>query len=150
MWNRSLYISLLLPYWVQMFSVFLLSFQRALAAVVIVAMSSIVMTVVSSQSTPLADQNDNVGMRFFPGSYPGVYVGPYASPYPGGYFAGFPGQPYPRIVGPQLGYPVGGYPVGSGYPVGPGYPVGGYPIGPRPVYPGMPVFYNNRNSGGTQ
>lgn len=103
-----------------------------------IAVSSAMVTVVSPQSTPLAEQNDRVGMRFFPGSYPGVYVGPYASPYPGGYFAGLPAQPYP-----PLGYPVGGYPVG------PRYPIGGYPVGPGQMYPGMPVFYNNRNSGGS-
>jgi hypothetical protein len=119
----------------------LFSFQRAFVAVVSVAIFSIMMTTVSAQSTPFADQNNEVGLRFFPGSYPGVYVGPYANPYPGGYFSGFPGQPYPGMAGPPLGYPV------RGYPVAPGYPVGGYPVGQRPVYPGMPVFYNNGNSG---
>lgn len=101
-----------------------------------VAVFSILVTFVASQS-----RQNEVGMRFLPGSYPGVYAGPYPFPYPGGYVGGVPAVPYPRIINPSAGYPLPAYPFSGVYPFSGGYPMGG-------AYPGMPVFYSNKNSGG--
>lgn len=127
-----------------------------------IVIASVILTIVSSQIPPVAGQWNTAAkpnMRFFPGSYPGNTVGAHPGAYPGGYF-GAAAPHYPGIFPPNVGYPVPAYPVPRyimpghpvpGYPV-PGYPVPGYPYGvgnPFGSHLGVPMLYNNKNSGGT-